>query len=85
MCIRDRCFARAGKRPIGGRWVGHKKGDAETPNVRSRCVAKDIAFKEDSMFAAIPRWRPCGYCCRTWRPGAVTTPTVGGVGSERPC
>eukprot|EP00969_Alexandrium_andersonii_P294605 13021984-Alexandrium_andersonii.AAC.1 len=54
------CLARAGKRPIGGRWVDHNKGDAETPNVRSRYVAKDTAFyKGDSMFAATPLWRPC--------------------------
>eukprot|EP00969_Alexandrium_andersonii_P206428 9120528-Alexandrium_andersonii.AAC.1 len=26
------CLARIGKRPIGGRWVDHNKGDAETPN-----------------------------------------------------
>eukprot|EP00969_Alexandrium_andersonii_P254930 11270034-Alexandrium_andersonii.AAC.1 len=36
MCIRDRCLSRAGKRPIGGRWVDHNKGDATRPNVRSR-------------------------------------------------
>eukprot|EP00969_Alexandrium_andersonii_P088695 3913475-Alexandrium_andersonii.AAC.1 len=48
-------FARAGKEPIGGRWVGHNKGDATTPNVRGRYVAKDIAFdKDDSTFAATP-------------------------------
>eukprot|EP00969_Alexandrium_andersonii_P213794 9440964-Alexandrium_andersonii.AAC.1 len=47
------CLSRAGKKPIGGRWVDHNKGDSETPNVRSRYVAKDIAYyKEDSMFAA---------------------------------
>eukprot|EP00969_Alexandrium_andersonii_P356419 15446505-Alexandrium_andersonii.AAC.1 len=28
-------IARTGKRHIGGRWVGHNKGDAATPNVRS--------------------------------------------------
>eukprot|EP00969_Alexandrium_andersonii_P255936 11314351-Alexandrium_andersonii.AAC.1 len=25
------CFARAGKKPIRGRWVDHAKGDATTP------------------------------------------------------
>ena len=49
------CKEVTGKAPIGGRWVDHNKGDAEAPNVRSRYVAKDIAFyKDDSMFAATP-------------------------------
>eukprot|EP00969_Alexandrium_andersonii_P368682 15473457-Alexandrium_andersonii.AAC.1 len=49
------CRARAGKGPIGGRWVGHTKGGSDAPNVRSRCVAKDIAFcVGDSLFTAIP-------------------------------
>eukprot|EP00969_Alexandrium_andersonii_P082058 3617459-Alexandrium_andersonii.AAC.1 len=49
------CLSRTGKKPIGGRWVDHNKGDAESPNVRSRYVAKDIAYyKGDSMFAATP-------------------------------
>eukprot|EP00969_Alexandrium_andersonii_P127801 5648443-Alexandrium_andersonii.AAC.1 len=49
------CLPRAGKRPSGGWWAGRNKGDASTPNVRSRYVAKDIAyFKDDSMFAATP-------------------------------
>eukprot|EP00969_Alexandrium_andersonii_P138558 6127676-Alexandrium_andersonii.AAC.1 len=39
--------ARAGKGPIGGRWVGHAKGDSDVPDVRSRYVAKDTAFYND--------------------------------------
>eukprot|EP00969_Alexandrium_andersonii_P057985 2555040-Alexandrium_andersonii.AAC.1 len=47
-------LSRARKRPIGGRWVDRKKGDAITPN-RSRCVSKEIVhYKDDSMFAATP-------------------------------
>eukprot|EP00969_Alexandrium_andersonii_P353608 15440292-Alexandrium_andersonii.AAC.1 len=41
------CRARTGKGPIGGRWVDHNKGDLDVPNVRSRYVAKDIAFYKD--------------------------------------
>ena len=52
------CLSRAGKRPIGGRWVDHNKGGASVPNVRSRYVAKDIAYyKDDSMFADTPPLR----------------------------
>eukprot|EP00969_Alexandrium_andersonii_P230338 10171997-Alexandrium_andersonii.AAC.3 len=59
------CLSRTGKKPIGGRWVDHNKGDAESPNVRSRYVAKDIAhYKDDSMFAATPP------------PGGTKTPPV---------
>eukprot|EP00969_Alexandrium_andersonii_P343224 15170965-Alexandrium_andersonii.AAC.1 len=47
--------ARAGKGPTGGRCVGRNTGDSDVPNVRSQCVAKDIAFsKDDSLFAATP-------------------------------
>eukprot|EP00975_Prorocentrum_lima_P052451 10995491-Prorocentrum_lima.AAC.1 len=49
------CREKTGKNPIGGRWVDHNKGDLKNPNVRSRYVAKDIAFwKDDAMFAATP-------------------------------
>eukprot|EP00969_Alexandrium_andersonii_P325369 14376999-Alexandrium_andersonii.AAC.1 len=37
-----RCQERAGKMPIGGRWVDRNKGDGASHNVRSRYVAKDI-------------------------------------------
>eukprot|EP00969_Alexandrium_andersonii_P002159 94575-Alexandrium_andersonii.AAC.1 len=41
--------------PIEGRWVGHNKGDAASPNVRSRYVAKGVAlWKGGAMFAATP-------------------------------
>eukprot|EP00969_Alexandrium_andersonii_P346054 15297131-Alexandrium_andersonii.AAC.1 len=43
------CLSRAGKNPVGGRWVDHNKGDAESPNVRSRYVAKDIAYYKDLL------------------------------------
>ena len=44
-----------GKGPLGGRWVDVNKGDATTPNVRCRYVAKEIAFwKSDDFFAATP-------------------------------
>eukprot|EP00969_Alexandrium_andersonii_P192129 8486328-Alexandrium_andersonii.AAC.1 len=36
------CLPRTSKPPVGGRWVDHNKGDATTPNVWSRYVAKDI-------------------------------------------
>eukprot|EP00969_Alexandrium_andersonii_P098627 4352988-Alexandrium_andersonii.AAC.1 len=40
---------------MGGRWVDHNKGEFLNPSVRSRYVAKDIAFwKGDAMFAATP-------------------------------
>ncbi|MFM7988410.1 MAG: hypothetical protein ACKPKO_54770, partial [Candidatus Fonsibacter sp.] len=49
------CIQRTGKKPIGGRWVDHNKGDADNPTARSRYVAKDIAYwRDDSMFAATP-------------------------------
>eukprot|EP00969_Alexandrium_andersonii_P355554 15444673-Alexandrium_andersonii.AAC.1 len=39
--------ARAGKGPIGGMRVGRNEGGSDVPNVRSRYVAKDIAFHKD--------------------------------------
>ena len=51
----EECVQRTGKKPIGGRWVDHNKGDAENPKVRSRYVAKDIAYwRDDSMFVDTP-------------------------------
>eukprot|EP00969_Alexandrium_andersonii_P245142 10833754-Alexandrium_andersonii.AAC.1 len=38
------CWARAGKGPIGGRWVDHNKGDLDVPH-----VAKDIAVYRDDF------------------------------------
>ena len=49
------CKEVTGKAPIGGRWVDHNKGDAESPKIRCRWVAKDIAkWRDDAMFAAPP-------------------------------
>ena len=49
------CKEVTGKAPIGGRWVDHNKGDAESPKIRCRWVAKDIAkWRDDAMFAATP-------------------------------
>ena len=44
-----------GKGPLGSRWVDVNKGDDAEPNVRSRFVAKEIAYYEDAdFFAAMP-------------------------------
>ena len=44
-----------GRTPIATRWVDVNKGDAATPDVRSRLVAKDFAgARDDSFFAATP-------------------------------
>ena len=52
------CWAKPGKPPIGGRWVDHNKGDEDSPKVRSRYVAKDIArWRDGAMFAATPPTR----------------------------
>ena len=49
------CKEVAGKAPIGGRWADHNKGDAETPKIRCRWVAKDITkWHDDAMLAATP-------------------------------
>ena len=48
-------WAATGRKPIGGRWVDHNKGDTAAPNIRSRYVAKEIAtYRDDSLFAATP-------------------------------
>ena len=50
-----RCNKATGKRPLGGRWVDHNKGDHSHPDIRCRWVAKDIAtYKTDAFFAATP-------------------------------
>ena len=49
------CIQVTGKKPTKVRWVDVNKGDSESPNVRSRIVAKD--FKTDArpdLFAATP-------------------------------
>ena len=51
----ERCLKATGKRPLGGRWVDVNKGDRTHPDIRSRWVAKDIAYyKTDAFFAATP-------------------------------
>ena len=48
-------FQNTGRQPIGVRWVDVNKGDDESPNYRSRLVAKDFRRKgEDSIFAPTP-------------------------------
>ena len=49
------CLEVTGKKPTKVRWVDVNKGDTDSPNVRSRIVAKD--FKVDArpdLFAATP-------------------------------
>eukprot|EP00969_Alexandrium_andersonii_P337201 14903990-Alexandrium_andersonii.AAC.1 len=46
------CLARAGKRPVDGRWVDDNKGDAETPNVKSRYLSL-IHISEPTRLALI--------------------------------
>jgi hypothetical protein len=49
------CWQVTGKGPLGGGWVDINKGDEETPNIRCRYVAKEIAYyKCDDFFAAMP-------------------------------
>ena len=44
-----------GRKPIATRWVDVNKGDAASPDARSRLVAKDFAGnRDDSFFAATP-------------------------------
>ena len=47
----QQCWARTGKKPIGGKWVDVNKGGAAHPDVRSRYVAKELAtYKADLLF-----------------------------------
>ena len=51
----DEAVRQGGRKPIQTRWVDVNKGDASSPDVRSRLVAKDFAAqKDDSFFAATP-------------------------------
>ena len=51
----EECHKVTGRKPLGGRWVKVNKGDARTPVVRCRYVAKDFANgKNDEFFAATP-------------------------------
>ena len=50
----------AGRKPIKGRWVCCNKGDRQSPDIRARWCAKEVAtYKSDACFAATPPWRPC--------------------------
>ena len=52
---REECLRNTGKAPISGRWVDVNKGDAATPNYRSRLVVRDIRKNgEDPIFAPTP-------------------------------
>ena len=67
----EECKRVTGKAPIGGRWVDHNKGDADSPKIRCRYVAKDIArWRDDAMFAATPRLRLFGFSSQIWPLGA---------------
>ena len=49
------CIRMTGKQPIGCKWIDINKGDAKSPNYRSRLVAKEIKRgPSDEMFAATP-------------------------------
>ena len=49
------CVRMTGKQPIVSQWIDINKGDAKSPNYRSRLVAKEIKRgPSDEMFAATP-------------------------------
>ena len=49
---RAECFERTGKRPVTVKWVDVNKGDDESPNYRSRLVAREIRLPgEDPILA----------------------------------
>jgi hypothetical protein len=51
----DEAIRRMGRRPISVRWVETNKGDDESPNVRSRLVAREIRLPgQDAIFAPTP-------------------------------
>ncbi len=52
---RDEAFRITGKAPISVRWVDVDKGDDDSPNYRSRLVAREIRRRgEDPIFAPTP-------------------------------
>ena len=52
----DEAWRISGRSPITVRWVDVNKGDDETPDIRSRLVARQIrGANEDPMFAPTPR------------------------------
>ena len=51
----EQCWERAGKAPIGTRWVDVSKGDEKYPDYRSRLVAQETNDKKrEDLFAATP-------------------------------
>ena len=51
----SQCYKRTGTSPIAARWIDINKGDVQTPNYRSRLVAREInTYKRDDLFAATP-------------------------------
>ncbi len=69
---RQECYRVTGRAPLGGKWVDLNKGDAREPQVRSRYVAKEIAFRRsDDFWAATP--------------SARGPPDPYRQGSQRPC
>ena len=51
----DEAIRRMGRRPISVRWVETNKGDDESPNVRSRLVAREIRLPgQEAIFAPTP-------------------------------
>ena len=49
------CLEKAGRKPIGVKWVDVNKGDERRPEYRSRLVAKEIKRdKREYLFAATP-------------------------------
>ena len=52
---RQEAFARQGKAPITVKWLDVNKGDDESPNYRSRLVAREVRRPwEQSIFAPTP-------------------------------
>ena len=52
---REEAMRRTGKRPITVKWIDVNKGDDESPNYRSRLVAREIRRAgEDPIFAPTP-------------------------------
>ena len=48
-------FKATGKKPIGGRWVCCNKGDRQSPDIRARWCAKEVAtYKSDAFYVATP-------------------------------
>ena len=52
---KSECYRKTGKAPITLRWIDINKGDHNSPNYRSRLVAREInTYKRDELFAATP-------------------------------